>query len=75
MEKKMSLFKNPGKIPDKIEIGRDKLNDPIELCLKLPALPATDQTDKGGDEEVKNTNLSFDELSYHLKIKCSKVLI
>ena len=67
MSQKNQFEKNPQqKIPDKIILGRDKLNDPIELQLKRPAV-------KG--EEVKWDKLSYDELTYHLKSKCPNMII
>ena len=47
-------------------LGRDKLNDPIELQLKRPAV-------KG--EANKFDKLSFDELTHHLKSKCPNIVI
>lgn len=64
---KQSLFINPGgKIPNKIEYGRDKCNDPIEIELKRP---------KRMSIIHKSKKLSFEELSLHLRVKCPNVSI
>ena len=67
MSQKSQFDKDPqSKIPDKIILGMDKLNDPIELQLKRPVV-------KG--DPVKWDKLSFNELEYHLKSKCPNVII
>lgn len=63
---KQSVFANPGKIPNKVEYGRDKLNDPIEIELKRP---------RRASIVHKSKSLSYDELSLHYRVKCPNVLI